>query len=156
MMFLKSIIYFVIVMMNIAVTALPTGSPVCTVGSAAPQSPHTDYTPNLFGTIESRTFQVKIGGVVLSSITTNTLAANTNLTLEVSSSSGTQFKGVLVVLNRDGFNLSSSLRISPTSTLIKLQDSCASAGYGGFTHQSRTLKSSVDATVNLPSNQNAF
>ena len=143
---------------SITIGALPTGSPVCTVGSAAPQSLHLSRTPRGTGAIASASFQVKIGTMTLvEGSSVNTIAANTNLALEVTSANGTQFRGVLVILNAEpNVNLVSNMFISPTSTLLQVQSSCSFSNYAGFTHTSNALKSSAQATINLPANQAAF
>lgn len=134
------------------VVALPGGAPVCTVGSAAPSSLHLTRPFILTGGLPLGNFKVVIGANQLSGGTfVNRITANTNLSLQVS---GAEFKGVLVILNKDGTNLVSSLTTS--SSLLQTQSSCLPSGYGGFTHTSRDVKTSVSATINMPANLEAF
>ena len=132
----------------VVVVALPGGAPVCTVGSAAPSSLHLTRPFILTGGLPLGNFKVVIGANQLSGGTfVNRVTANTNLSLQVS---GAEFKGVLVILNKDGTNLVSSLTTS--SSLLQTQSSCPPSGYGGFTHTSRDVKTSVSATINMPAN----
>ena len=136
----------------VVVVALPGGAPVCTVGSAAPSSLHLTRPFILTGGLPLGNFKVVIGANQLSGGTfVNRVTANTNLSLQVS---GAEFKGVLVILNKDGTNLVSSLTTS--SSLLQTQSSCPPSGYGGFTHTSRDVKTSVSATINMPANLEAF
>ena len=134
------------------VVALPTGSPVCTVGVAAPSSLHLTRSFIQTGGLPLGGFKVFIGEDQLGGGSfINRIAANTNLSLQVS---GAEFKGVLVILNKDGTDLTS--RLTTNSSLLQTQSSCSSFGYGGFTHTSRDLKKSVNATINMPANLDAF
>ena len=134
------------------VVALPTGSPVCTVGVAAPSSLHLTRSFIQTGGLPLGGFKVFIGEDQLGGASfINRIAANTNLSLQVS---GAEFKGVLVILNKDGTDLTS--RLTTNSSLLQTQSSCSSFGYGGFTHTSRDLKKSVNATINMPANLDAF
>ena len=151
-MIMKTIfsVFAVLAAANIVV-ALPYGSPVCTVGSAAPSSLHLSRSSIQTGGLSIGGLKVFIGDNELDNGLINSIIANKDLQLHVS---GADFKGVLVILNKDGTDLSSSL--TTNSPLLQTQSSCPSFGYGGFTHTSRDLKKSVDATINMPSNLDAF
>ena len=96
--------------------------------------------------------KVLIGGTQLSGGTfVNRITATTNLILEVN---GAEFRGVLVILNKEGTNLTSS--VTTSSSLLQTQSSCPPSGYGGFTHTSRDIKTSVTANINMPANLEAF
>ena len=135
-----------------SVVSLPTGAPVCTVGNAAPSFRHLTRSFIQTGGLPLGGFKVFIGGNELRNGTfVNRITANTNLNLQIS---GAEFKGVLVILNKDGTDLTS--RLTTNSSLLKTQSRCQSSGYSGFTHTSRDLKKSVNATINMPANLDAF
>lgn len=134
-----------------SVVARPDGSPVCTVGSAAPQGAHLSRNITVFGPLAQGSFKVTIGALQLSSSGFNNITSGTDLNLELS---GGEFKGVLIILNSPGLNLTSSL--TTTSTLLKTQALCPPAGYGGFTHVSRDLKTTAAGIINVPANVEAF
>jgi hypothetical protein len=139
-----------------SVTARPDGSPVCTVGSAAPSGAHLTRNASITvtGPLSQGNFAVSIGGLTLSSSGFNNVTSDTNLNLELTSTNGGVFKGVLIILNEAGVNLTSSL--TTNSTLLKTQALCPPDGYGGFTHTSRDLKTSASGTINMPANLEAF
>ena len=135
-----------------SVVSLPTGAPVCTVGNAAPSFRHLTRSFIQTGGLPLGGFKVFIGGNELRNGTfVNRITANTNLNLQIS---GAEFKGVLVILNKDGTDLTS--RLTTNSSLLKTQSRCQSSGYSGFTHTSRDLKKNVNATINMPANLDAF
>ena len=136
------------------VTARPDGSPVCTVGSAAPQSLHLSRQPGFLGGISVGKFEVKIGDTVLDSTSINEIPGGANLTLDMRSTDGGEFRGVLIILNKDGVDLSSNL--FPTVPGFKEQTSCSFSGYSGFTHSNRDLKQFAQGSITMPANQEAF
>lgn len=137
--------------------ARPDGSPVCNVGSAAPASwaisLHTLRPNSDTGPISKRDFVVTIGNLTLDSTAVNTIPA-TELTLELSSTNGTQFRGVLIILNKDGVDLTSNFVSS--NALLKAQEDCPRKGYSGITHTSRDFKSIADGIVSIPANLDVF
>jgi hypothetical protein len=137
-----------------SVAALPSGSPVCTVGSAAPSSTHLSRNLTVTGPLSQGNFTVSIGALTLSTTGFNNISAGTSLNLELASANGGAFKGVLIVLNKAGTNFSSSL--STNSSLLQSQASCPVDGYSGFTHTSRELKTKVVGSINMPANLEAF
>ena len=137
------------------VHALPNGSPVCIVGGPAVRASHQSNPNNITGSLAFASFTVKIGNSTLNSSVVNTIAANTDLPLVLSSLNGTQFRGALVILNQPNASLVSNLFISPNSTDYKSQVNCSTGGNAGFTHVSSSLKDSFTATVNLPFGQAA-
>lgn len=141
---------------NAAVYALPNGSPVCIVGGPAVRASHQSNPNNITGSLASASFAVKIGNTTLNSTAINTIAANTDLPLVLSSVNGTQFRGVLIVLNQPNVSLISNLFISPNSTDYQPQVNCSMGNNAGFTQVGRTLKDNATATINLPFNQPAF
>jgi hypothetical protein len=159
MMYIKKFIasFVLAVICNISdVNALPNGSPVCTIGEAAVHSTHLTRATIVTGTLSLGTFQVSIGSLTLNSTVVNTIPSNTTLPVVLSSTNGTQFKGVLIVLNQPNTSLTTNLNIDPNSTDLKPQASCLPANYSGFTHTNNTLKSTANLTITLPSNQVAF
>ena len=136
------------------VTARPDGSPVCSVGSAAPQSLHLSRQPGLLGGISDGNFKVKIGDTVLSSSSVNEIPGDETLVLDMRSTDGSEFRGVLIVLNQDGVDLSSNLITSVPG--FKEQTSCVLSGYSGFTHANRELKQFVQGNITMPIDQAAF
>ena len=125
-------IFFAFVALAIVnvIVALPSGAPVCTVGSAAPQDKHLERNIIKTGGLEVGNLKVFIGGTQLSGGTfVNRITSSTNLNLEVN---GAEFRGVLVILNKQDTNLTPSLTTS--SSLLQTQSSCPPAGFGGFTH----------------------
>ena len=163
-MFTKALILSVLVLVAsfgnhhdgyIVVNALPNGSPVCIVGGPAVRASHTSNPNNITGAIEAALFAVKIGNKTLNSTAVNAIAATVDLPVELTSTNGTEFRGVLVVLNGNN-SLVSNLFISPNSTDYKAQVNCSTAGDAGFTHISNGLKSNFTATMNLPYSESAF
>jgi Reeler domain len=156
-MTINALILAVIIVINGVVEALPNGSPVCTVGSAPfpPTGLHVTRT-NVTGGISLGQFQVKIGNTILVANKTNYIASDTNLTVQLASTNGTQFRGVLIILNQPDVDMSSNLFISPSSTTLKVQENCTASNYSGFTHTNNELKSSAEATVNMPREQLAY
>jgi hypothetical protein len=161
-MYIKSMIFTTLVALldgnhhYAIVNALPNGSPVCTVGGPAVRSAHLSNPNNISGSIEFGSFAVKIGSKTLNSSIVNTIDGNKDLPLVLSSVNGTQFRGVLIILNQPNVSLLSNLFISPSSTDYKPQVNCSTVNYAGFTHVINTLKDSATATINLPINQSAF
>jgi hypothetical protein len=136
------------------VTARPDGSPVCTVGSAAPQSLHLIRQPGFLGEISVGNFNVKIGDTILKSGSVNKIPGGTNLVLDMRSTDGSEFRGVLIILNKDGLDLSSNLMTSVPG--FKEQGTCHLSGYSGFTHANRDLKQFAQANITMPINQKVF
>jgi hypothetical protein len=137
---------------NVAVHALPNGSPVCIVGGPAVRASHQSNPNNVTGSIDFASFTAKIGNTTLNSTSINVIAANTDLPLVLSSVNGTQFRGVLIVLNQPNASLISNLFINPNSTDYKPQVNCSMGNNAGFTQISNTLKDNATATINLPFN----
>jgi hypothetical protein len=133
------------------VVAFPGGSPVCTVGTSAPNP---TFHGNLTGSLSNGNFTVLIGNVTLKANETTTIPAGTNLTLNVTSLSGELFKGVLVVLNQDGEDLSTNL--VPLSSDVKVQADCAATNYSGFTHVANSTKTSVAGLLTVTRNLTAY
>ena len=151
MMMMTFCVFAALALVNVVV-ALPSGAPVCTVGSAAPSSSHLLRPSIVTGGLPVGNLKVLIGGTQLSGGTfVNRITATTNLILEVN---GAEFRGVLVILNKEGTNLTSS--VTTSSSLLQTQSSCPPSGYGGFTHTSRDIKTSVTANINMPANLEAF
>lgn len=138
------------------VEALPNGSPVCIVGGPAVRASHLSNPNNITGSIVFGSFAVKIGSTTLNSSIVNTIGGNKDLPLVLSSVNGTQFRGVLIVLNQPNVSLLSNLIISSGSTDYQPQVNCSTLNYSGFTHVDRNLKDNATATINLPINQSAF
>ena len=153
MMMLSLMLIAFFLLVSVAV-ARPDGSPMCTVGSPAPSSLHLSRSFILTGPLSLGNFTVSIGALELSNSGFNNITSGTNLNLELSSKTGGVFKGVLIILNKPGLDLTSSL--TTNSALLKTQTSCPPEGYGGFTHTSRDLKTTAAATINLPANVEAF
>jgi hypothetical protein len=141
---------------DVVVEALPDGSPVCTVGGPAPRSLHLIRPSIVTGEICLGNFQITIGNTTLNRDIVNSIFPDTDLLLELSSTTGKQFRGVLMILNQPDVDLKSNLYIDPNSTTFKVQDDCASSNYAGFTHVDNSLKSVANATMNLPNNQVAY
>jgi hypothetical protein len=149
------LIYFVALsFVSMAVVmARPDGCPVCTVGTAAPQSSHL-VNPTT-GPISTGQFQITIGGVVVTeSPNILRITSETDLPVVISSTTGTQFRGILLVLNKDGVDLLN--RLVATSLAYKPQALCPTTNRSGFTHVNNELKSSATATIRMPSNLTAF
>lgn len=136
------------------VNAFSSGSPVCTVGGPAVQARHLSNPNNITGSIAFGSFAVKIGDTTLNSSIVNTIGGNRDLPLVFSSVNGTQFRGVLIILNQPNVSLLSNLIIS--SNDYKPQENCSTFNYSGFTHVNSNLKDSATATIKLPINQSAF
>ena len=141
---------------NHTVDARSDGSPVCAVGGSAVQFTHLTRPSIITGSIVIGSFAVMIGSKTLNSSIVNTIDGSKDLPLVLSSLNGTQFRGVLIVLNEPNVSLTSNLFISPNSTEYKTQANCSAANYAGFTHVSSALKNSATATINLPINRTAF
>lgn len=145
-------------MIHRVVQALPNGSPVCTVGEAAPGGPHPFRSIKSTGPISLGNFTVTIGSNVLDSTKINIITSGTDLSFNVSSTTGIKFRGVLMVVNQAGVNLTSNLNatiVNVTGPLFKPQADCVGMGYSGFTHTTRDDKSSVTGTIQLPTGQAA-
>jgi Reeler domain len=157
-MFIKASIVTVIIAIlgnYCSVNALPDGSPVCTVGKAAVGGTHLSKGDSS-GTIDFGSFAITIGNTTLNGTTVNTVTANRNLTVSLTTTNGTEFRGVLIVLNSPEVDLSNRMTLNPNSTDYKLQASCAPQKKSGFTHTNNTLKSTANVTMIMPSNQSAF
>jgi hypothetical protein len=96
---------------------------------------------------------VRIGSLVLDSNAVNQISPGIDLSVQLLSADEL-FRGVLIVINKEGVDLSSNLR--PTSFDLKPQVQCPSSGYSGFTHTSESPKSSIEGTLFLGPSITAF
>lgn len=149
----KSIVLIYLFLPFSSVVAFPDGCPVCTVGAAAPQSLHLDRPQTVTGAIPNGQFQVKIGSLVLDSSVINQISPGIDLSVQLLATE-IQFRGVLIVINKEGVDLSSNLR--PTSSNVQRQAACPDTGYSGITHRSADEKSSVEGTLFLGPGAIAF
>lgn len=138
------------------VYALSSGAPVCIVGGSGVRASHLSRPSNITGSIEFGSFTVKIGSKTLNSSIVNNVAAETNLPVVLSSTNGTQFLGVLIVLNQPNVSLVTNLFLAPNSSDFQNQAGCAPLNYSGFTHTNNTAKTNATATIYLPFGQAAF
>jgi hypothetical protein len=152
---LKTFIAFIISSVYcFGVAGSPNGSPVCTVGSAASQGSHLSRQPGFLGGISDGNFIVKIGDTTLDSSIVNKIPGGTMTVLDLRSTNDSEFRGVLIVLNKDGIDLSSNLTTSAPG--FKEQATCHHSGYSGFTHADRDPKKFVQGNITLPINQEVF
>ena len=141
---------------NAVVQALPSGVPVCSVGVTAVQNQHLNRPNTVTGSIAFGSFAVQIGNTALNSSTVNTIVANTDLPLVLSSVNNTQFRGVAIILNHPNASLISNLFINPNSTEYKTAIGCENEPVSSICHTDNSLKNSAEATINLPNNRAAF
>lgn len=135
--------------------AFPDGSPVCTVGTVAPQSLHLDRLVTITGPIPTNQFQVTIGeSLVLNSTVVNQITPGVDLAVKLVTTAGIEFRGLLIVINKDGLDLSLSLQ--PTSSNVKAQAECPDRFYSGITHVINSVKSSVEGKLLLGQGVTAF
>ena len=140
---------------SVLVRALPTGAPVCTVGVAAPGSPHTSpgRSPQT-GPLAIAGFIVKIGDQILDANTPITLQAYQDLRIVVTSESGVQpFKGALVIVSKVGLDTQNTFSLTPEDeTKLQISPACPSFARDGVTHIDNELKTSVEATMRFDEN----
>jgi hypothetical protein len=136
------------------VIAFPDGCPVCTVGRLAPQSLHLDRPFTQTGPISQGQYEVKVSNITLSINQINRIATNVDLSLILSNSANTQFRGIMIAINRDGLDLSTNLR--PASSTYKVQSNCPDVGNSGITHRDNSPKSSAEGIIYLEANRTAF
>jgi hypothetical protein len=130
--------------------ASPNGAPVCTVGVAAPGSTHLSGAST--GSLASAGYLVAFNGVDLKSFNgTIELNATSPIKVEViATTTGSPFKGVLVVVSKVVTNLSGRFSLSTTEqALVKISDICTGELKSGFTHVDNSLKQNVSATLDF-------
>ena len=131
--------------------AMPDGSPVCVVGTYAP-NPYAHRFPQ--GDLDGG-YQITIGGTVLSRNEVLRVPSGVDLSFVISKTgSGAQFKGVLAIVNNPNIPLLNSLL--PKSDDVKVQEECPPQGYSGFTHTYNFPKDSVEATLRLNTDVEAY
>ena len=128
-----------------SVLAYPSGAGSCNAGNNAVGSTHKTGTITT-GSLATGGFTVKLSGVALSTSTTRTFYVNTASTLTLS---GPSFKGFLLRLGEVG-SVQTDNALTGSGT-VKVSPLCTSAGVGGVTHTSNTVKSSVSATLKVTS-----
>lgn len=129
----------------------PDGSPVCVVGTYAPD-PNAHRFP--FGGLEGR-YQITIGGAVLKENEVLNVPSGVDLPFVISTIGETEeFKGVLAIVNNPNIPLLNSLL--PNSSDVKVQEQCPPLGYSGFTHVLNRPKRSVEGILRLNTDVEAF
>jgi hypothetical protein len=144
-----------------AVLAYPDGAPVCTIGEAAPGSPHKrNYTNDANQTVVPRTgplsdggFIVTVGGLTLDPVSPLTVFSLRDIPILVTSLNRNKtFKGVLLIISSNTFNFTDGVELKPLGSDIKVSVPCNNTGYAGFTHTINTAKTSVNGTLYFPRN----
>lgn len=131
--------------------ALPDGAPVCVVGTYAPDPAKHKYP---FGGL-GRKYNVTIGGAVLRLSETLKVPSGVDLPFIITQTDvGDPFKGVLAIVNNPNIPLLNSLL--PKSDDVKVQEQCPPQGYSGITHKINFEKNSVEGTLRLNTDVEAF
>ena len=132
--------------------ALPDGAPVCVVGTYAPD-PFAHKFP--LDEISGR-YVITIGGAVLRSGETLKVPSGVDLPFNISkAASAARFKGVLAIVNNPTIPLLNSLLPTEESG-VKVQENCPPLGYSGITHIVNDPKNSIEGTLRLNTDVEAF
>jgi hypothetical protein len=132
----------------VAIHAFPGGAPICTTGSAAPQSLHLQRPNIVTGSIAKGEFLVKFNGVDISNQTSITVVTGADVIVELTSATGLPFKGALLIVSKTAVDVSGKFTLSTAqATDLKISDICPSEGKSGVTHVDRNIKTSVATTM---------
>jgi hypothetical protein len=135
------------------VDALPNGAPVCITGQAAPASLHLDRSRNSrTGEISAEGFQVFLNDQEVVKGVVSRVQVGVDYVLKIVSSTGTEFKGALVLLSHPDSSTTYNGTLSVTSPQYKLSPVCAGEIATGITHVDRTIKTLFEAGLNLKKN----
>lgn len=141
---------FALVLTAATVLAMPTEAPSCVVGVANPQDLHLALARN------PKTGEIQVGGfdVFLNDVKlafTNTPANKTfefgieeDQKLTIKAENGNRFKGVLLLLSKDGTDaFTGLLPLDP----LKAAPGCVGTPVAGVTHSERSVKTSANSTL---------
>jgi hypothetical protein len=145
MSFVRHLLFF----FAATVSAFPDGTPNCEIGSSSTRSLHLIAARNpQSGQIQKGGFDVFINDKLLEVTVTGPNVFDFDVgvdnKLTIKSSTGKQFKGVLIILSKEGSN--TTLNLTPLPP-YQVPIACAKLPYSGFTHTEPSLKSTADGTL---------
>lgn len=135
-----TLLLLIVALLCKSATSSPVGASSCPANTAAVGGSH--LTNAKKGTLAAGGFTVRVGGVTLPAGGTAVFKTSSTITV----TGNKQFKGFLIRLGEIG-NVSTDTALSTSSGGIS--SACRTAGVGGVTHTSSSLKRSVTATVRM-------
>lgn len=144
-----SSVFHLLFLFAATVSAFPDGTPNCEIGASSTRSAHLSLSRNpQTGAIQKGGFDVFINDKLLPVTVTGPnifdFDVGVDNTLTIKSSTGKQFRGVLIILSKTGFN--TTLNLTPLPP-YQVPIACEKLPYSGFTHKEPSFKSTASGTL---------
>jgi hypothetical protein len=143
-------IFLVIAVLCKSVAAFPKAIGNCTEGISVIQGKHVGSTVRtITGSLATGGYSVSLGGARLVVGANRNFTVNTATTITISSTSK-KFRGFLIRLGGVG-TVQTTGALSSTSSDVQVAPTCTTARVAGVIHTSKSDKTTVSATLTLPS-----